>query len=69
LKTALEFIWVEPGRVQFSWVSAGEGEKFAQVVARVTDDVRKLGPAKRLVKAAEAGRAGATLQQSRGGGE
>jgi coenzyme F420-reducing hydrogenase delta subunit len=69
LKTALEFIGVEPGRVQFSWVSAGEGEKFAQVVARVTDDVKKLGPAKRLVKAAEAGRAGATLQQSRGGGE
>jgi coenzyme F420-reducing hydrogenase delta subunit len=50
LKTALEFIGVEPGRVQFAWVSAGEGEKFAQVVARVTDDVKKLGPAKRLVK-------------------
>ena len=69
LKTALEFVGVEPGRVQFSWVSAGEGEKFAQVVARVTDDVRKLGPAKRLVKAAAAGGAGAKLQQSKGGGE
>jgi len=55
LKAALEFIGVEPGRVQFAWVSAGEGEKFAQVVARVTDDVKKLGPAKRLVKAAGGG--------------
>jgi coenzyme F420-reducing hydrogenase delta subunit len=50
LKTALEFLGVEPGRVHFSWVSAGEGEKFAQVVGRVTDEVKKLGPARRLVK-------------------
>ena len=51
LKSLLEFVGVEPGRVQFSWVSAGEGEKFAQVVTSVTEDIRKLGPAKRLVKA------------------
>jgi len=50
LKTLLEFIGIEPGRVQFSWVSAGEGEKFAQVVEKVADDVKKLGPAKRFVK-------------------
>jgi len=55
LKAALEFVGVEPGRVHFSWVSAGEGEKFAQVVGRVTDEVRKLGPATRLVKDAEKG--------------
>ena len=53
LKAALEFMGVEPGRVQFSWVSAGEGEKFAQVVSRVTDSVKSLGPAKRLVKTVE----------------
>jgi F420-non-reducing hydrogenase iron-sulfur subunit len=51
LKTVLEFMGLEPGRVQFSWVSAGEGEKFAQVITGVTEDVRKLGPASRLVKA------------------
>lgn len=50
LKSILELVGIEPGRVQFSWVSAGEGEKFAQVVARVTEDVKKLGPARRLVK-------------------
>jgi len=50
LKSLLEFVGVEPGRVQFSWVSAGEGEKFAEVVTKVTEDIRKLGPATRLVK-------------------
>ncbi len=50
LKPLLEFIGIEPDRVQFSWVSAGEGERFAQVVTKVTEDVKKLGPAKRLVK-------------------
>jgi coenzyme F420-reducing hydrogenase delta subunit len=50
LKSILELVGVEPGRVQFSWVSAGEGEKFSQVVVGVTEDVKKLGPARRLVK-------------------
>ncbi|RKX71075.1 hydrogenase iron-sulfur subunit [candidate division WOR-3 bacterium] len=50
LKALLEFIGIEPGRVQFSWVSAGEGEKFAQVVERVTEDIRRLGPARYLIK-------------------
>jgi F420-non-reducing hydrogenase iron-sulfur subunit len=30
--------------VQFSWVSAAEGAKFAEVVNKVTGDIRKLGP-------------------------
>jgi coenzyme F420-reducing hydrogenase delta subunit len=52
LKPLLEFIGIEPDRVQFSWISAGEGERFAQVVTKVTEDVKKLGPATRLVKKA-----------------
>lgn len=50
LKNLLEYVGVEEGRVQFSWVSAGEGEKFAKVVNEVTEKVKKLGPATRLVK-------------------
>ena len=50
LKQFLEYLGVEEGRVQFSWVSAAEGIKFSQVVEEVTNDIRKLGPAKRLVK-------------------
>jgi F420-non-reducing hydrogenase iron-sulfur subunit len=50
LKPLLDFIGIEPDRVQFSWISAGEGERFAQVVSKVTEDIRRLGPARRLVK-------------------
>ncbi len=50
LERFLEFIGIEPGRVNFSWVSASEGEQFAEVVQEVTERVRKLGPAKKLVK-------------------
>jgi len=50
LKSLLEYLGIEEGRVQFAWVSASEGGKFAQVVTEVTESVRKLGPAQRLVR-------------------
>jgi F420-non-reducing hydrogenase iron-sulfur subunit len=50
LKDLLEFVGVEEGRVQFSWVSASEGLRFAKLIEKVTSNVRALGPAKRLVK-------------------
>ena len=50
LNNLLEFVGIEPGRVNFSWISASEGEQFAEVVQEVTDTVKKLGPSTRLVK-------------------
>ena len=50
LKNLLEFVGIEEGRVQFSWVSAAEGGRFAEVIARVTETVRSLGPAEKLIK-------------------
>jgi len=50
LGNLLEFVGIEPGRVSFTWVSASEGEQFAEVVRGVTEKVRGLGPATRLVK-------------------
>ena len=50
LKRFVEFLGIEEGRVQFSWVSAAEGGKFSQVVDEVTQGVKKLGPIKRFVK-------------------
>ncbi len=46
----LDFIGIEPGRLNFTWISASEGEQFAEVVQQVTKRVRALGPATRLVK-------------------
>ena len=48
LQRYLEYLGIEKGRVQFSWVSASEGGRFAEVVTKVTNDVKKLGPATRL---------------------
>jgi coenzyme F420-reducing hydrogenase delta subunit len=50
LKGFLEYLGIEEGRVQFSWVSAAEGGKFAEVVETVTDRVRELGPAGQIAK-------------------
>lgn len=50
LKDLLEYIGIEPSRLNFSWVSASEGEKFSKVVAEVVREVKELGPARRLVK-------------------
>ena len=43
-KKLLNFVGLHEDRVQFSWVSAAEGAKFAQVVAKVSEDIRKMGP-------------------------
>lgn len=50
LKSFLEHVGIEEGRVQFSWVSASEGNRFADVVTQVVEKVRALGPAQQLVK-------------------
>ncbi|MCG2770043.1 MAG: hydrogenase iron-sulfur subunit [Anaerolineae bacterium] len=50
LKSLLESVGIEPGRVNFSWISAAEGERFAQVVSEVVESVKTLGPARRLVR-------------------
>ena len=50
LQSLLEYVGLERGRVQFSWVSAAEGARFARVVAAATEKIKALGPAKKLVK-------------------
>ncbi len=43
-KKVLEYVGVEPERVQASWVSASEGSRFAAVVAEVTKELEEAGP-------------------------
>jgi len=50
INSLLQYVGIEPGRIHFSWVSASEGGKFAEVIKQVTGDVKKLGPAKKMVK-------------------
>jgi coenzyme F420-reducing hydrogenase delta subunit len=42
----LDFIGIEKERLQFSWISASEGKKFADVVKKITNDIISLGPFK-----------------------
>jgi coenzyme F420-reducing hydrogenase delta subunit len=40
----LDFTGIDPRRLHFSWVSAAEGAKFADLINDVTRQVRKAGP-------------------------
>jgi F420-non-reducing hydrogenase iron-sulfur subunit len=44
LKEVLKEFGVEEGRVRLEWISASEGDRFAQVVNEMTAQVRALGP-------------------------
>lgn len=44
LRRVLADYGVEPGRYRQEWISASEGERWAEVVTSMTEDVRKLGP-------------------------
>jgi coenzyme F420-reducing hydrogenase delta subunit len=41
---------IEPGRLQFSWVSSAESTKFVDVVKAVTDAIKTLGPNQNFIK-------------------
>ncbi len=53
LKNLLEYVGIEPERVHFSWVSAAEGVRFAEILEKVIASVRALGPASKLIKQLE----------------
>ena len=59
LKSYLDYLGIEPGRVQFSWVSASEGIRFAALIEKVVEDVQALGPATKMVRAPIGAPAGA----------
>jgi len=44
LKRLIALTGLELGRLRLEWVSAAEGQRFAQVVTEFTEQIRKLGP-------------------------
>lgn len=44
LKKLLDELGIEPSRVRFEYISASEGQKFAQVVTDFVAELKKLGP-------------------------
>ncbi len=56
-RSLLDFMGISTERVKFSWISAAEGGKFADLINNVTEDIRKLGPFdqyKELIRETEA---------------
>lgn len=50
IKSFLEYIGIEKDRVQFTWISAAEGLRFAEVIKEVTEKVKHLEPIRKPVK-------------------
>jgi F420-non-reducing hydrogenase iron-sulfur subunit len=44
LRRTIEALGIEPARLQLVWASAGEGVRLAGEIARITEEVRALGP-------------------------
>ncbi len=49
LERVLEYAGIEPERLRLEWVSASEGERFAQVVDEFTETIRQLPPMKQVL--------------------
>ncbi|HVP26440.1 MAG TPA: hydrogenase iron-sulfur subunit [Candidatus Bathyarchaeia archaeon] len=44
LKKLLSLTGLESERLRLDWVSAAEGQRFAQIITEFTEDIKKLGP-------------------------
>lgn len=50
MRNILEHIGIDPRRVKLAWVSASEGQKFADVITEITRDVEEIGPMKQIAR-------------------
>jgi F420-non-reducing hydrogenase iron-sulfur subunit len=50
LREALKFLGLEEGRLRLEWVSAAEGEKYAEVIRSFSEEIKALGPSPLRVK-------------------
>ena len=48
VKELMEYIGLEPGRFQMSWVSAAEGVKYTKIITNFVDILKPLGPQTKL---------------------
>lgn len=48
MKRVLEYMGLEPERLQARWVSGSEGPRFAEVITQLTKEIKALGPNRKL---------------------
>ena len=44
----LEYLGVEPGRFHARWISGSEAQKFADTVSDISEEIKALGPNKKM---------------------
>ena len=49
-RNMLEFAGIDPRRFQMSWVSASEGQRFGDVINDVVEEIKTLGPQKKMTR-------------------
>ncbi|MDR3297575.1 MAG: hydrogenase iron-sulfur subunit [Prevotellaceae bacterium] len=71
LRELLDFMGVDVRRIRFSWVSAAEGAKWAEVVNSTVASIRELGPYTdyRLAAQYQSGNEDVLTQPNQGGGQ
>lgn len=52
-RSLLDFMGVDVDRIKFTWVSAAEGAKWAEIVNSTVTDIRELGPYSEYQRASE----------------
>ncbi|GAB6179147.1 hypothetical protein JCM14036_04660 [Desulfotomaculum defluvii] len=53
MKNLLNYMGVDQDRVNFTWVSASEGARFAELITDLTGKVKAMGPNTGLFRKAE----------------
>jgi heterodisulfide reductase subunit A len=53
LKEVLADVGIDPGRLSVEWISASEGERFANSIEGFVDYLKKIGPIGSELKEAE----------------
>jgi len=48
MQRLLEFVGVDPQRFQARWISGSEAAKFADTITKLTEQIRPLGPNRKL---------------------
>jgi len=48
MKNMMQFMGIEPERFQTSWISGSEANKFQAVMIKLVDDIRRVGPNRKL---------------------
>lgn len=48
VKKLLDYVGLEPERFQMSWISAAEGVKYTQIIKDFVQELKPLGPQKKL---------------------